>query len=576
MSTPRTTPSSQRPSYRILINGEELPRELNVLTIQVLNELNRVASAKLTLADGEAATETFEQSSGEYFVPGNEVEIELGYSEENQAVFKGIIVKQRIAGKTAGSTLEVFCKHGAFRMTQSEKYTVFEEITDADVIEQIAGNYGIAVSTESTSVQHQNLVQYKSTDWDFIVNRAEANGQAVVCEANELQTINPEVATSADFAFQYGATIVSFEAELDGRLQEEKLIARGWSYANQEVIEQEVEAGDLSSTGNLDSATLASDLENNEETGYYSGLQKEEEVEAQAKAEQKRRRLSKIRASVVVQGQPDAAPGKTAELSGLGDRFNGNALISGVAHTFKEGTWKTQLQLGLDPQSHLERFKPMPKSTYVIPRSSGLEIGIVKALEDDPDGEFRVQVYIPTMADDTGIWARMAQLDAGDNRGTFFRPEIEDEVIVGFVNNDPRAPVILGCLHSSSKPAPIEPTDNNHEKGIVTRSEMKLHFDDEKKDIVIETPKGNVIKISEDEGGILIEDENSNKMEMTSDGIAIESAADLTIKATGDVTIEGVNVSLEAQAQFKAEGAAGAELSTSGTAVVKGSLVQIN
>jgi uncharacterized protein involved in type VI secretion and phage assembly len=218
----------------------------------------------------------------------------------------------------------------------------------------------------------------------------------------------------------------------------------------------------------------------------------------------------------------------------------------------------------------------MPKSTYVIPRSSGLEIGIVKALEDDPDGEFRVQVYIPTMADDTGIWARMAQLDAGDNRGTFFRPEIEDEVIVGFVNNDPRAPVILGCLHSSSKPAPIEPTDNNHEKGIVTRSEMKLHFDDEKKDIVIETPKGNVIKISEDEGGILIEDENSNKMEMTSDGIAIESAADLTIKATGDVTIEGVNVSLEAQAQFKAEGAAGAELSTSGTAVVKGSLVQIN
>ncbi len=332
MTTQRTTPSSERPSYRILIDGTEVPREVHVLAIEVQNEFNRVASAKLTLADGEVATETFDQSSGELFVPGNEVEIELGYNDETESVFKGIIVKQRIASKGNSSYLEVMCKHACFRMTQSEKFAVFEDSTDSDVIERIVGDYGISVSATSTSHTHQNLVQYKSTDWDFVVNRAEANSQVLVCEGNELNTISPEVAGSAVLSFQYGATIIAFEAELDGREQEETLLARGWNYNNQEAVESEAEVGDLSSTGNLDSGTLAGNLENNKENSHYSGVSEQTEIENLAASEQKRRRLSKIKASLLVQGQPEAKPGDTVELNGLGDRFNGKALVSGLAH----------------------------------------------------------------------------------------------------------------------------------------------------------------------------------------------------------------------------------------------------
>ena len=149
-------------------------------------------------------------------------------------------------------------------------------------------------------------------------------------------------------------------------------------------------------------------------------------------------------------------------------------------------------------------------------------------------------------------------------------------MIIGFVNDDPRDPVVLGMLNSSAKPAPVEAADDNHEKGFVTRSEMKLMFNDDKKSITIETPAGKSIVIDEDAGTIVIEDENSNKMELSSDGIVIDSSKDLILKAAGDVTIEGVNVSAKANAQFKAEGSAGAEMSTSAAAVVKGSVVQIN
>ncbi len=82
--------------------------------------------------------------------------------------------------------------------------------------------------------------------------------------------------------------------------------------------------------------------------------------------------------------------------------------------------------------------------------------------------------------------------------------------------------------------------------------------------------------MSDDEKGIKLEDENGNIIQMNADGITIESAKDLILKASGDIKIEGTNVSSKASAQYKAEGSSGAELSTSGQAVLKGSVVAIN
>ncbi len=213
----------------------------------------------------------------------------------------------------------------------------------------------------------------------------------------------------------------------------------------------------------------------------------------------------------------------------------------------------------------------------LLPTVNGLQVGLVTALEGDPASEHRVQVRIPMInPQEEGTWARVATLDAGDNRGTFFRPEIGDEVALGFFDNDPRNPVIIGMLNSSAKPAPLTASDDNHEKGLVTRSEMKIIFNDDKKSITIETPGGNKMIFSDDTGGITLEDQNGNKIVMDSNGISIESAKDFKVKATGDASLEGVNIKQSASASFKAEGKGGAEVSTSATAVLKGSIVQIN
>jgi uncharacterized protein involved in type VI secretion and phage assembly len=213
----------------------------------------------------------------------------------------------------------------------------------------------------------------------------------------------------------------------------------------------------------------------------------------------------------------------------------------------------------------------------MLPPVEGLQIGVVTALAGDPDGEERIKVRIPVIHDaDEGAWARIATLDAGSNRGTVFRPEIGDEVVVGFIQRDPRHAVILGMVHSSANAAPIPASDDNHEKAYVSRSELKLHFNDDTKVVTLSTKAGNQLVLSEDQKAITLQDQHGNKIVMDQSGIQIESIKDVKITATGNLTAEGVNATLKGSGQLTAEGGGSAEFKSGGNTALKGSMVQIN
>ena len=296
-------------------------------------------------------------------------------------------------------------------------------------------------------------------------------------------------------------------------------------------------------------------------------------------------RLAKVRGRAKFQGFAGVLPGNIIEVTGIGERFQGKMYVSGVRHTVANGNWETDVQFGLSPDLFAETYnlRPMP-AAGLLPAVCGLQIGVVTVLENDPDGEDRIKVRLPLVsAAEEGLWARVATLDAGKERGTFFRPEIGDEVVVGFLNDDPRHPVILGMCHSSAKPAPEPAKDTNHRKGYVSREKMHFVFDDEKKIIVLDTPGGNKLILSEEDKGIVIADQNGNKITLNDSGIKIESTKELTLKAAQDIKIEGLNLDLKAQSAFKASGTGSAEVSGasttvkgSATTVIQGGMVQIN
>jgi Rhs element Vgr protein len=574
----QTSQSADLVTHKILIEGEELSKTYQVKSIVVHNELNRIPMAQIIIIDGEAATRDFKLSNEDLLIPGKKIEITAGYHSDEETIYKGIVIKHNIKIKDGNSCLIIECKDEAVKLTIGRKSKYFYEVKDSEVFEEIIGTYGLENEVEATNFSHKEIVQYNTSDWDFIVSRAQANGKLCFVENGKITIKKPDVTSESIETVTFGATMLDFDAEIDARNQFSKVSSYSWSYTNQELVEIEAANPNISLNGNLTPSDLAGIIELENLELRHGGNITEVELQDWADAKLLFQQLSKIRGRVKFQGIPAVKPNTIITLEGVGDRFNGKAYITGVFHEISEGNWTIDAQFGLNPEWFSETYDiHTPAASGIIPAIKGLHIGIVTQLQDDPDGEDRILVKIPIInSEEQGIWCRIASLDAGENRGAFFRPEIEDEVIIGFINEDPNNAIVLGMLHSSGKPAPIVASDDNNEKGFVTRSEMKLIFDDEKKSITIETPAGKKIALDEDAGAIVIEDENSNVITIDSNGIKMESAGKIELIATGDVNIEGANVNIKASTQFKAEGSAGVEMSSSATAVLKGSIVQIN
>ncbi len=569
------------PGFEIFSDGIQLGSELAVQSVFVSKSVNKIPTARLVLEDGSVAGQDFAASNRDELAPGAEIEIKMGYRGNYETVFKGIIIRHGIKSRQDDRSMLVLeLKDQAVKMTIGRKNKYFKDSTDSEIIEEIINEYGLEKDIETTTVTHAEMVQYYCTDWDFIVTRAEANGKLVFAGDGKVTVREPDLGGTAVITLNYGQNIVEFDTEIDARSQFAGVSSAAWDSGSQEVIESEGADPGFPVQGNLDSDELAEVIGLDSDPLQHGGRINSEELQAWADARLMRSRLAKVRGRIKILGFNGIQPGDLVEIEGMGDRFNGTAFISSVGHRYGGGaTWFTELEIGLSPEWLTEQFDNVTDkpSSGLLPGVNGLQIGVVTAIHDDPDGENRIQVRLPMVdSENEGVWARMATLDAGDNRGSFFLPEVDDEVIVAFINDDPRDPVVLGMLNSSAKPAPLAAAEENDQKGFVTREELKLLFDDGKKSVTIETPNGNKVVLSDDDGAISLEDENGNKITMDSSGISLESASDITIKASGDVSVEGTNVNLKASASFKAEGSAGAELSTSAAAVIKGSIVQIN
>ncbi|MCW3464569.1 type VI secretion system tip protein VgrG [Chitinophaga nivalis] len=571
---------------QVLINGNKLDNPAyNLRTITVVREMNMIPFARITVLDGDVADEKFAVSEAADFIPGNKIEVKVGRDGQEASVFKGVIVKHGIkAGENGEACLQIDCRDECVKLTLGRKNRYFTNVTDTDALKTVLG--AIAGKLEATAVKHKELVQYYCTDWDFAMSRAEMNGCLLLADAGKVNMIKPALAGSPALTLVYGATIDEFEAEIDARTQWQEVNASAWSYKDQALKEASTSSSSFKEAGNLKGSTLAGIVSPAKLELRHSGQVSEPELKAWTDAFLLKSRMAKIRGRAKIKGSPATKPGDTIELKGLGKRFNGLVYVSGVRHEYHDGIWTTHLQFGISPEwfHHKPEVMETP-AAGLLPAVSGLQIGIVVQLENDPDGEDRILVKMPLVDNrEKGTWARVASLDAGKERGYFFRPELNDEVIVGFVNGDPRFAVVLGMLHSSAKPAPVQAKDTNHIKGLVTRSKMKTMFDDENKVMRMETPAGNSIELSEKDKAITITDQHNNMIKMEAGGITIKSAKDITMEASGlfslkaktDVTLEGMTIAGKSNTSIELSAQSTAKFTASAMMEMKGGIVKIN
>ncbi len=184
-------------------------------------------------------------------------------------------------------------------------------------------------------------------------------------------------------------------------------------------------------------------------------------------------------------------------------------------------------------------------------RFYGVYPAVVKDVTD-PEDQGRVRVRLPWSPDGDSdgyeAWARLATMMAGSNRGSWFIPDEEDEVLVAFAAGDPRHPIVLGALWNG-KDAPPESMDGagrNDRKVLRSRNGVKITLDDSdgQEKLHLETPGGQKATLEDGPGTIELTDSNGNRLKMDSSGVTVTSAAKVSVNAgTVDVSAGQVNVS---------------------------------
>ncbi|WP_428242859.1 type VI secretion system tip protein VgrG [Gynuella sp.] len=579
MTTSRSLPiPSRHRQLTVLVAGEPIPTSQHLLSASIQNSVDRIASVRLVYQDGDAASGNFPLSTADTFMPGQMVEITAGTGNDSHSLFSGKVIRHSLKVRNnSAPQLIVECRHAASQMTVRQNCNYFFDSLDSDVITTLLSDAEVMGNIETTTVHHQQLVQYNASDWDFCLLRARANDRHLICRGNQvdLQSLNRH---DPVIELSFGAVILEADLQIDSRMHFSSYQSHTWDISEQQLNRVEGENPAESNAGNITDENLAEVFALDGKVLRHPALN-DDEAHIWIKAKWRHQQQNLISGRIKCEGIGSVNVGDTVSISGVGERFNGQAIVTGIRHQFDPTQgWKTHFQFGgIEPVEQLADKTASTDSTALIPGINGLHIGIVVSNED-PDNEYRIRVRMPLMAsDDEGTWARLACLDAGPKRGSVFRPEIGDEVILGFLNDDPRKAIILGMLHSSARPAPLQGSDDNHEKVLQTRSKMQWLFNDDTVEMTLQTPKGNRLQLSEDQKSVSLEDQHGNAIIMNEAGIQITSPKAISVKSGTELTLNAdASVSAEASTDLKLQGTKSAEISSSVMTKVKAPMVQIN
>lgn len=509
--------SMDKVTVSVKIDGKPIAGTIGVSAIRVAREINSIATAEihLVIPVGTADAKSFFHTNS--YSPGQDIQLAAGYQSKDENIFEGMIVSQQISGQSTGEHhLILKCSHKAVKLQTDPSSSFFEEKRDSEIIGSLISKAGLHGEVEVTPDQHKQLIQYETTDWDFIISRASTNGLLVYTEGDGISVKPPLSSGEADLILTFGKDVIAF------------------SHSHSAQAEKK---GQLSFVGNAKPAINT-----------------------------------------------------MIELAGFGKQYSGKVLITKVNHEITDGSWQTSIGYGLLPVGGHEHVSAGEER---IAGTKGLLVGTVMKLDADPEGEYRILVEVPAIASSgDGIWARLSNFYSTSKKGAFFMPEVGDEIVLGFLNDDPRYPIILGSLYSSKTRPPYSADVDNSIKAIVTKNDLKLEFNDKDKTLTIETPARNRFILSDKDKSITTQDQNGNKIVMDHNGIHINSARDIIFKATGkieitgdksitaksssNVSIEGLNVNLKAQVALSAEGSASAILKADGQTTVQGAIVMIN
>jgi uncharacterized protein involved in type VI secretion and phage assembly len=550
------------------IDGTDASEEMvhNLVYIEVDDSLNLADMFTVKIRDPE-----LRWADSDTFAVGKSVEISTRGDNGRVKLISGDItsVESRFA-TGAGATLVVRGYDQSHRLNRGKQTKTFVQMTDSDIATRVAREAGLKVEAEPTREVYEYVLQDNQTNLEFLQGRARRIGYRVLVEEGTLYfKPAPEEAPQVP-VLEWGVNLNSIETRLTTSQQIKEVVVRSWSpNGKREIVgratrTQEIpEVGETQQGGEIAERAFGS---------AGTEVVVNQPVSTQAEADALAQSICDdiggdfIQAEGICGGNPNVQAGAMIELKGLSTRFSGRYRVTHATHRYDTNGYSTNFTISGRHANTLGEILTGGRNS----RGHSVVVGIVTN-NQDPEEQGRVKVRFPWLADQVeSQWARVASPMAGNERGMFFLPEVNDEVVVAFEQGDMNHPYVLGALWNGvDKPPETNSDGKNNIRKITSRSGHEIIFGDDsttrKEKVEIHTKAGHRILLDDSAGQekIEIKDRTGNnfiKMDSVQNSIDISSAMKLKIKAQ--------TVEIEAGAMMTVKSGA--------TLTIQGALVKIN
>jgi uncharacterized protein involved in type VI secretion and phage assembly len=470
----------------------------------------------------------------------------------------------------------------AHRLHRGRKTRSFLKMKDSDIVKKVAGEAGLTVDAESTSVVYDYVLQYNQTDWEFLRARAERIGYQLYVVDGKLLFKKGDKPVSGP-TLEWGLDLRRFEPRLSTAGQVQEATSKGWDIKQKkEIIGQVTKSTDKVGIGyGKDGNAASSEFGTAKDVSVNAPVRTVDEAKLHAQARINLDESEFAQAEGVCKGNPNVQAGKQITIKGVGKRFDGKYVVTSATHIYRRGEYETRFSITGREEYTLSRLVQSHGSNYqATGRAPGVVVGLVTNTKD-PETLGRIKVKFPWLSDtDESEWARVASPMAGKERGFFFPPEINDEVLIAFDHDDVNYPYVMGYLwNGKDKPPDDKNADGkNNLRFIRSRSGHLVQLDD--------TPGAEQIVIRDKTGkNELVIDSPTNTMSIKLDkDLTVEVKGNVSMKApTGDITLECINFNVKAKAKAAIEGAtteikgsATGKFDGGGMLELKGGMVKIN
>jgi phage protein D len=535
--------------FYVKLDGQNAPDDFvrDLLNISVESSLHLPDVATLALHDAR-----LKWIDDARLTPGKTIEIAAKFGQGEQTIFDGEIIEIEPEFAADIPRLLVRAFDRLHRLARGRHVRTFQNVTDGDLVQKIAGEVGLSAKVGPTPEVHQFVFQTNQTNLTFLQTRAAALGYLLYVRGTTLHCEAPNPGGSPA-EVQWSQTLSEFRPHMTTIRQLTGVTARGWDpMKKREIVGQaqrdsvSPKIGEARNGGamaqqafRLNATTLVADRP----------IRTQTMADTLAQATADRLGGGFVEAEGVCGGNPKINAGAALTISAVGHRFSGTYFVTGATHLYSaEQGYTTHFNVSaLQPSTFLS-LMPQEETNPVPP---GLVIGIVTD-NDDPEGLGRVKVKYPWFSPEhASDWARVLAVGGGPNRGVQFMPEINDEVLIGFELGDMHHPYVLGGLWNGLDKPPLK-TDKAVSGGKVWQRAIYSrtgHFvalvedgiESDKDYILIETARGRAIRMTDtfkkieittERHTVTIDDQNSH--------VTVDSQGDITIRALGKISIQGL------------------------------------